>query len=227
MDSTVLSSTSRLSLWWIGHIRRYPTSPPPHTLLWLLATVFACQQLPHPRAQSFFDVAFFFWHERRKAWILRGVPHDSQPKQLQKKKQQKKNTSSYLTMRYLNYTALGEKAYPAYLYMCLMFYKRKRRSVCVSLWEDVVAPWPTTSSSLARKQMKSQVVVTAAIPCLALGGLNTRAGILRGCYHKEQWLRAELRPVLRGKCCGPRQKLDGSASCCSSFIQWWRLRTRC
>lgn len=89
----------------------------------------------------------------------------------------------------------------------------------------MVAPWPTTSSSLARKQMKSQVVVTAAIPCLALGGLNTRAGILRGCYHKEQWLRAELRPVLRG--CGPRQKLDGLTSCCSSFIRRWRLRTRC
>lgn len=91
----------------------------------------------------------------------------------------------------------------------------------------MVSPWPTTSSSLARKQMKSQVVVTAAIPCLALGGLNTGAGILRGCYHKEQWLRAELRPVLRVKCCGPRQKLDGSASCCSSFIRRWRLRTRC
>lgn len=51
----------------------------------------------------------------------------------------------------------------------------------VSLWEDVVASWPTTSSSLATKQMKSQLVVTAAIPCLALrGALTLRSGIVKG-----------------------------------------------
>lgn len=39
-----------------------------------------------------------------------------------------------------------------------------------SLREDVVSSWPNASSSLATKQMKSQLVVTAAIPCLGLGG---------------------------------------------------------
>lgn len=47
----------------------------------------------------------------------------------------------------------------------------------------MVARWPTTSSSLATKQMKSQLVVTAAIPCFALGGgggLTPGSGIVKG-----------------------------------------------
>lgn len=56
----------------------------------------------------------------------------------------------------------------------------------VSLWEDVVTAWPTASSSLATKQMKSQLVVTAAIPSLALGGLNTEVGESKGLVIAEK-----------------------------------------
>lgn len=70
--------------------------------------------------------------------------------------------------------------------------------------------------------MKSQLVVTAAIPCLALRGLNIGAGIYGGCYREEQCLDAEPRPMSRVKCFELRRKLDESASSASFMLkqQW-------
>lgn len=79
-------------------------------------------------------------------------------------------SSSYLTMRYLNYTARGRGR--SYLRECLMF-SGKMRSLAGQ------APRP----GLARKQMKSQLVVTAAVPRLAprgRGALTPRSAIVEG-----------------------------------------------
>ncbi len=92
----------------------------------------------------------------------------------------------------------------------------------------MIALCPTTSSTLVRKQMKSQLVVTAAIPCLALrvlkrvytsGRENMGVAIVRS----SVW---ELNPDL---CRGlsalswDYKKPDESASCVS-FILNRRLR---
>lgn len=69
------------------------------------------------------------------------------------------------------------------------------------------------------KQMERQLVVKAAIPCSALGGLNIGAGVYEGCYHDcNAW---ELNPDLcRGvKCFELGVKPDESGSCASILKQ--------
>lgn len=90
--------------------------------------------------------------------------------------------------------------------------------------EKMVALCPTTSSLLARKQMKNQFIVTAAIPCLALRVLNTGAEVYGGYYREGD---AEPRPMSRVKAFELRKKPDESASCAFCNLKQLWLHTGC
>lgn len=90
---------------------------------------------------------------------------------------------------------------------------------------SIVALCPTTFSPMVGKQMKSQLVVTAAIPCLALRGL--KRGYMLGQGNMgvvvRRWVRSSAWELNLDQCrglsalsCGYR-KPDGSAFV-SSFI---------
>lgn len=97
---------------------------------------------------------------------------------------------------------------------------QEEKAIRQFLPEKIAALCPTTSSLLARKQMKNQFIVTAAIPCLALRVLKTGAEVYGYCYREGE---AEPRPMSRVKAFELREKPDESASCAFCHLkQLWR-----